>query len=212
MRLVACASGFLAFVACASAARAQHITVQQPSFEQFGVGTTVSAPDSGRGLAGSARRRGSAKSRFGRLPAGSNMNFAGQGGTFGVEVRVHETEERDLAARGLAEKARQSRDRTTLSPTAEHAYQALKSRGAARDLVRDTRANASRAASVAGRSDDGPSAEKLLDRARAAEAAGKHQLALSFLRVARDRGSAQAARELERSRPGPHQRSDREAP
>jgi hypothetical protein len=45
---------------------------------------------------------------------------------------------------------------------------------------------------------DGPSAEKLLDRARQAEASGKRQLALAYLRVARDQGSAPAQKEINR--------------
>src|SRR5215471_7957171 len=110
MRAFAFASAFVVIVgADCSWARAQRATIQEPSLEQFGVGTSVSVPDSGRGLAGSARRRGTARSRFGRLPPGSNMNFAGEGGLFGAEVRVHETEEKDLEARDLAEKARKER-------------------------------------------------------------------------------------------------------
>jgi len=203
MRIVAIVCGVVAIVGaqCSAAGAQQKLTIQEPSIEQFGVGTTVSAPDSGRGLAGSVRRRGTAKSRFGRLPAGSNMNFAGEGGLFGAEVRVHDAEEKDLEARDLAEKARKERDRSSLSPDAARAYQTLKSRGAARNLAPPQSANlpaAPRVPPAEKKPDDGPSAEKLLERAKAAEASGKRQLALSFLRVARDRGSAEAARELER--------------
>ena len=45
---------------------------------------------------------------------------------------------------------------------------------------------------------DGPSAEKLLDQARQAEAAGKQGLALAYLRAARDRGSVPAQKEIDR--------------
>jgi len=203
MRIMAVISGFVAIVGVqwSAASAQQKATIQEPSLEQFGVGTSVSAPDSGRGLAGNARRRGTARSRFGRLPAGSNMNFAGEGGLFGAEVRVHETEEKDLEARDLAEKARKERDRSPLSPDAARAFQTLKSRGASRNLAPPQSANlpaAPRVPPSEKKPDDGPSAEKLLERAKTAEASGKRQLALSFLRVARDRGSAEAARELER--------------
>lgn len=178
----------------------QQITVQEPSLEQFGVGTSVSVPDSGKGLAGSVRRRGSSRSRFGRLPAGS-MGFVEQGGSFGVEVRVHDLEEKDLETRALAEKARKSQGQAALSPDAERAYAALKSRSTASGRSEESRSTASRSPQVASAKDkprEGPSVKKLLDRAHTAEAAGKRQLALSYLRVARDLGSADAKKELDR--------------
>ena len=189
------------FALATSNAFAQQIAVQEPALEQFGVGTTVSVPDSGRGLAGSARRRGSARSRFGRLPAGSNMNLSGQGGNFGVEVRAHDAEEKDLEARDLAQKSRKVRDQSPLSPGAEHAYQMLKNRaGNASGLVEKPARTSPAPHGSSGKKAavEGPSAAKLLDGARAAEALGKRQLALSYLRVARDRGSPEAARELQR--------------
>ena len=46
----------------------------------------------------------------------------------------------------------------------------------------------------------GPSIEKLLDRAREAESAGKRELALAYLRTARDQGSIDATNEIDRLR------------
>jgi hypothetical protein len=51
---------------------------------------------------------------------------------------------------------------------------------------------------LAAPADAGPPAEKLLDRARQAESAGKRGLALAFLRTARDAGSAEAGKEIDR--------------
>jgi hypothetical protein len=46
--------------------------------------------------------------------------------------------------------------------------------------------------------DAGPSPEKLLARAKEAESAGKRGLALAFLRTARDAGSVDAEKEIDR--------------
>ena len=129
------------------------------------------------------------------------MNLSGQGGNFGVEVRAHDAEEKDLEARDLADKSRKVRDQAQLSPGAEHAYQTLKNRGGnISGLVENPARSGPAPRSLSGgkAAGEGPSAAKLLEGARAAEALGKRQLALSYLRVARDRGSPEAARELER--------------
>jgi hypothetical protein len=90
-----------------------------------------------------------------------------------------------------------------LSPAAERAYESLRSGADERDVAN----GAERAVVAAGSSttkspavpvDAGPSPEKLLARAKEAESAGKRGLALAFLRTARDAGSVDAEKEIDR--------------
>jgi hypothetical protein len=185
----------------ARAARAQHITVQEPSLETFGVGTTVSVPDRGRMSLGGVRRSAAARAMYGPVRTGHSMGFNDQGTGLNIQARVHDLAELDQAALEAADRARKARDNVPLSPAAEHAYQTLRARpnlrtgaNAAQDVVEAKATQAPKAGPVP----EGPSADKLLERARQAEAAGKRQLALAYLRVARDQGSAPARQEIER--------------
>jgi hypothetical protein len=185
------------------AAFAQQLTVQQPSFETFGVGTTVSAPDRGRTSLGGVGRSAASRSMYGPLRTGTSMGLSSQGSGLSVGVRVHDLDEMDRAALQSGGKSRKLRRETSLSGPAEHAYETLQSRS--RDVA-DERPGAivaktpprqvGKTSSQA--SEDGPSAAKMLDRARKAEIDGKRELALTFLRAARDRGSAEAEKEIDR--------------
>jgi hypothetical protein len=202
MRHVAVILGCFSFLLVdVCAARAQHITVQEPSLETFGVGTTVSVPDRGRMSLGGVRRSASARAMYGPVRTGHSMGFNDQGTGLNIQARVHDLAELDQAALDAADRSRQARDDVPLSPAAEHAYQTLQARWNLR-----TGTNAAQGATEAkttpapttGNLPAGPSAGKLLERARQAEAAGKRQLALAYLKVARDQGSAPAQREIER--------------
>jgi hypothetical protein len=183
-----------------SPARAQHITVQEPSLETFGVATTVSVPDRGRTSVGGVRRSASARAMYGPIRTGHSMGFNDQGTGLSIQARVHDLAELDQAALETADRTRKTREDFPLSPSAEHAYQTLRAR-------RNLRDGANAAPVAAGTKitsaptqgpPEGPSAEKLLERARQAEAAGKRQLALAYLKVARDQGVAPAQKEIER--------------
>jgi hypothetical protein len=183
------------------AARAQHIVVQEPSLETFGVATTVSVPDRGRASVGGVRRSASARAMYGPVRTGHSLGFNDQGTGLSIQARVHDLAELDQAALEAADRARKARDDVRLSPSAEHAYETLRARRNVRDganAAPEPVAAKTTPALQEVTSTDGPSADKLLERARQAESAGKHRLALAYLRVARVQGSAPAQREIDR--------------
>jgi hypothetical protein len=193
----------MVFVQCSSRASAQKITVQEPSLETFSVGTTVSAPDRGRVSLGGVGRGAASRSISGPFRRGTSMGLSSQGSGLSVGVRVQDLAELDRATLDAAAKARKAGDDVRLPAGAEHAFNALQSRRAERDVASEARSAV--VAEAPGRREtrdapayEGPSADKLLDRARLAENAGKRELALAYLRVARDRGSDTAKREIER--------------
>jgi hypothetical protein len=193
----------IVLVQCSSRASAQKFTVQEPSLETFGVGTTVSAPDRGRMSLGGVGRGAASRSISGPFRRGTSMGLSSQGSGLSVGVRVQDLAELDRATLDAAAKARKTRDDVRLPAGAEHAFNTLRSRQADRDVASEAR-NAIVAEAPARREtkdtkvDEGPSPDKLLDRARQAESAGKRELALTYLRVARDRGSDAAKREIDR--------------
>lgn len=186
------------------AAHAQRLTVQEPTLETFGVATTVSVPDRGRMHVAGSGRSASSRSMFGPIRSGTNMGLASQAAGLGVGVRIHDKLEMDRNILNAAERTRTTRDKVDLSKSADHAYETLRSRAAARKLAESADGAT---ATVATRSpdtrpgapaDEGPSAQRLLDRARQAESNGKRELALAFLRSARDLGASEAHSEIER--------------
>jgi len=185
------------------AAFAQIATVQEPSLETFGVGTTVSVPDRGRMSLGGVGRSAASRSIYGPIRTGTSMGLSTQGSGLSVQARVHDLAEMDRATLESAERSRRSRDEFRLSDSAEHAYDTLRSGRYTRDVAK---AGPGAVGAIAPDEPDrtirepaaGPSTEKLLDRARQAETAGKRELALAWLRVARDKGSTDAQNEIDR--------------
>jgi hypothetical protein len=198
-----CLSIFLG--AFSSRANAQQkITVQEPSLETFGVGTTVSVPDRGRMSLGGVGRAAASRSISGPFRRGTSMGLSSQGSGLSVGARVQDLAEMDRATLEAAGKARKARDDVRLPAGAEYAFETLRARQSVRDNTSEAPDSVvARTPSVAKDppADAGPSPDKLLDRARQAEAAGKRELALAYLRVARDRGSDEAKREIERISP-----------
>ena len=181
----------------------QKITVQEPSLETFGVGTTVSVPDRGRMSLGGAGRSAMSRSMSGPFRRGTSMGLSSQGSGLSVGARVLDLAEMDKAALDAAAKVRRSRDEVRLPDGAEHAYETLRARRVEQDVTTEAQNSVVLTAPKRHEPDPpavdaGPSSDKLLNRARQAEAAGKHELALAYLRVARDRGSEEARREIER--------------
>lgn len=187
-----------------AAAQAQRMTVQEPSFETFGAGTTVSVPDRGRISVAGSSRGAMSRSTFGPFRSGTNMGLSGQATSSGVEVQIHDMAELDQRALAAAAKSRKSKAQAVLPPAADRAYETLQGRAISRDLaegpaggavatVRDAPETTEKPAAP-----DGPSVEKLLARAKEAEAAGKRSLAQTYLRSARDLGSNSAEAELAR--------------
>jgi hypothetical protein len=204
MRRIAIALGCLStLLAAVPSVDAQQFVVQEPSLETFGVATTVSVPDRGRTSAGGVRRSASARAMYGPVRTGHSLGLSDQGTGLSIQARVHDLAELDRAALEAADSARKARDDARLSSEAEHAYQTLRARRTVRDGTTAVPGAVGAKATVAREPDGGsraesPRPEKLLDRARQAEAAGKRQLALTYLRAARDQGSASAHAEFER--------------
>lgn len=204
MRRIAIVLGFvLSLFVQVPAAFAQIATVQEPSFATFGVDTTVSVPDRGRTSLGGVGRSAASRSTYGPLRTGTSMGLSTQGTGLAVHARVHDLFEMDRAALESAENSRKFRDEVRLAESAQHAYETLRARRPARDFS-NTPPGAV-ATKVPPEPDgkqgalaDGPSTEKLLDYARQAETAGKRELALTYLRVARDQGSTDAANSIAR--------------
>jgi hypothetical protein len=140
---------------------------------------------------------------YGPLRTGHSLGMSDQGTGLSIQARVHDLAEMDRAALEAAGSARRARDDVLLSPSAEHAYETLRARPNARDRAiagpgaAGTKTPPGQEAKK-NSPPEGPSTEKLLDRARQAEAAGKRHLALAFLHAARDQGSAPAQHEIDR--------------
>jgi hypothetical protein len=183
---------------------AQRATIQEPSLESFGVGTTVSVPDRGRMKLGGVGRGASGSSVYGPLRSGTNTGRSTQGGSISIGVRIHDLAEMDRQTLELAGKARRERDNAPLPRAAENAYEALRARPKTSDMSAGARSAAVattqpvRNERTMDAAQDGPSIEKLLERAHSAEADGKRELALTYLRAARNMGSAVAQKEIDR--------------
>jgi hypothetical protein len=187
-----------------AAALAQRITVQEPSFETFGAATTVSVPDRGRASVAGSARAAMSRSTFGPFRSGTNMGLSGQATSSGVDVQIQDLDELDRRALAAAARSRKDRLQPALPRSADRAYETLQARAIPRDLASDPQGGA--VANVRQTPEttekpgvsDGPSVEKLLERARQSEAAGRRGLALTYLRSASDLGSSAAETELAR--------------
>lgn len=182
-------------------AQAQIFTVQEPTLETFGVATSVSVPDRGRTSLGGVGRSASSRSMYGGpFRSGTNTGLSTQGTSVGVHAYIHDLPGMDRALLGSANAGR---DDFRTSPMARHAYETLTTRRNVQDATiaapgaiepRMPAAPSGRSAGTA----EGPSAAKLLDRAKQAEAEGKRALALTYLRAAHGQGSVEARQQIER--------------
>ncbi|HVW01457.1 MAG TPA: hypothetical protein VHB77_13990 [Planctomycetaceae bacterium] len=98
----------------APSAWGQALTVQQPTFESIGVGTTVSVPDRGRTLLGGVSSGAASRSTYGPLRTNSNRGQAFQAGSISASATIIDFEEMDRAALQAAEGRRplSARERT----------------------------------------------------------------------------------------------------
>jgi hypothetical protein len=150
MRRLALLTGIICLLAVpASSARAQRVTVQQPTFETFGVGTSVSVPDRGRASLGGVRRSAAARSSRGPIRAGTNIGLSNQATSTGVSVYVQDLAEMDQQVLAQAERSRAARNAATDSQAADRAYATLQSESRQRDQA-DRRSEAFRPHALAG--------------------------------------------------------------
>ena len=92
----------LVFALSPAAAQAQRITVQEPSLETFGVGTTVSVPDRGRASVAGVGRGAMSRNTFGPFRSGTNMGLSNQATSSGVDVQIQDLAELDQRALNAA--------------------------------------------------------------------------------------------------------------
>lgn len=180
-----------------SAALAQQAIIQQPTVGVFSGSSTVSVPDRGRTTIGGFSRGATSRSTYGPFPVGTNTGRSFEGGSLSVGAHIHDFEELDRQALSAAESNPRSGSSRPGGQPADRAYDSLMRRDRA-DLARSKKSGSSPAAVVAEEKQRGLNPDELLERGRKAEAAGKSGVAVAFYRQARDRGSADAARELDR--------------
>jgi hypothetical protein len=181
---------------------AQHIAVQEPIFETFGVGTTVSVPDRGRASLGGVSRSASSRSTYGFGPFRSaNLGLSQSSSNVSVGVYIHDLDAMDKQVSGEARKRTgRSAGRAAEPGSAEYAYETLRSATMPekRDLSGSGISAAAKSKSTLQAAASGPSADRLMKLAREAESKGKRGLALAYLRGARDAGSKAARDEIDR--------------
>lgn len=201
--------GVLVGLAAASTADslfAQNIAVQQPAFESFTVGTTVSVPDRGRMTIGGIGRGASSLTTNGPFRTNTSFGRLTEGSSFSVHAWIHDFEEIDRRTLSAAHRRALRGDDIRLEPRAELAFQRLLDQGVA-EPVPAGRPEASATSSdrhprrkpaVSNADPSNPTGDDFFARGLKAEAAGKRGVALVYLRLARDHGSRQAIRELQR--------------
>ena len=125
--------------------RAQSLAFQVPVQQRFGLQTTVSVPDRGRGLLGSISRARSSWQRRGFLRQGSSLGYERSRTTITARAWIHDLSAMDRALLEQCEQKRQPVRTGRLSPLAAHAWQTLSARrepprtAAATRLSRTTR-------------------------------------------------------------------------
>lgn len=182
-------------------AYAQNVTVQQPAFGRFSVGTTVSVPDRGRALLGGVSRAGEGRKRYGFFQPGSSVGLFREHSGVSAGVYIHDLRAMDewLLNQGRANRAGDGG--RLLTRNASHAYRQLTGgRAATQNLPSATTARSARvsrpaASSVFGGEDP---ASKFYNLGRRAEERGKLSLARLHYRMAAKHGSALARAKLSR--------------
>jgi len=178
----------------ASVVFGQQAVIQQPTVGVFSGSSTVSVPDRGRTTIGGVSRGASSRSMYGPFPSGTNTGRSFEGGSVSVGAYIHDFEELDRQALSAAKSSPRKRSDPSGDDRADRAREAL--------IRRDRGGTARPKTAIAGTAEKekerGLSSDELFERGRKAEAAGKSGVAVAFYRQARDRGSEDAGRELDR--------------
>jgi len=194
---------------------AQNVTVQQPAFGRFSVGTSVVVPDRGRAFLGGVGRAADSRKRFLGFPSGTSLGQSRQHSGVSTRVWIHDLREMDrrMLQQGAATNAAAGNAAPRgqrLPGYAEHAYRRLHRQHAAqqalrRSAVRDHRTSyrsrASRTRALTGSPTSTPAqrsdrrtSERPADLysrlARQAEREGHRAKAAYFRRLAAQKGSA----------------------
>lgn len=193
-RLALCVSVAVAFATFNSVAVAQNLTVQQPVFGNFSVGTTVSVPDRGGAYIGGVSRAGSGRKSFGPLRSGSSIGLFRDHSGVSTHVTIHDLGEMDRMILGQATERHIAHDGRRLSGRAAQAYSSLLERYASSATRTDIRPTAGRGRSEA--NSGIAKADRSLRLGQAAEAKGKLSVARLHYRMAARHGSDEARLKL----------------
>lgn len=206
-----------------SGAAGQRVSVQQPVVESLSAGASVSVPDRGRTVIGGVGRGATSRSTYGPLRMNSNFGSSFSGGSTSAHAWIHDFDELDRQALQSGDGPGPRLSVKRFDERAEHAYKTLiqRNRRADRNDSMPNRIAARRLLDQRG-APTGPnqsaatlSADELYRRGMKAQAAGQRGVALSFLRLARDRGSPAAQGELDKitrsSRTDPESRGSHDA-
>jgi hypothetical protein len=178
-------------------ASAQNVTVQQPVFRNFSVGTTVSVPDRGGAFIGGVKRAGSSRKSFGPFRSGSSFGMFRDYSALSTHVNIHDLGEMDRQILRQANRNAYSGRPTVLTGHAAHAYTMLTARYNSRSRLasKSPRQASGRVASAAGTSPV-TSAARSFQLGQNAERKGRMSLARLHYRMAEKLGSARAREKM----------------
>lgn len=117
-------AGF-AVLAVGESAFAQNISVQQPIFNRFSVGTTVSVPDRGGAYLGSVSRAGNERKNFGIFRSGTSTGSFRDHSGMSVHATIHDFEAMDRYLLSGGGRRFGAADASQLTGYARHAYSSL---------------------------------------------------------------------------------------
>lgn len=183
-------SGMMLLLALGLPAHASHAqTLQLPTFSSFSVETSVLVPDRGSALMGGTRRSSSGSSQSGPLRGSQSRGSSAAAGGIDVSAFVHDFEAMDQAV--LAKAAQKRGEQTRENPN----FPAARS-GERLSSVADIRRR-----QVQGTGQEADDSGGYLNRARAAVADGKPNVARVYFQMAerRAQGSAKADIQAEMS-------------
>lgn len=172
----------------AVAAHAQsgaNITLQLPSFSQFGVDTTVIVPDGGAAALAGDRAAAASGDRFGPRRGSRAVGIARSASQVEVTARIHDPLHSD---RQLSAAVRRPSSRVPLA-------ESLSARGGTSDgsPPRVAELTARRAADEAAQD---RKARELFDKGRRSQAAGRNSLAATYYRTSAGQASEKLRREI----------------
>jgi len=191
----------------------QRVTVQQPVFRNFSVGTTVSVPDRGRAFLGRVARAGASRKSFGPFHPGSSLGFSHSHSGMSVGVTIHDFEEMDRRLLSQSPYRRHASGNIRLGRNAEYAYQSLMHRQTMAEMPSRLRSRLGAGISSGGHQRSGTAlrmsraairpekpvpnrADYYYSRGLKAERRGADSIARIYYRLAAKRGSASARAKL----------------
>jgi hypothetical protein len=181
---IGCFGCFGLAIVLSTAERAGAQVLQLPSFNSFGVDTTVIVPDSGRARTGDVRRSSSGTNSFNGIPRNRALGLDRQAAGAHVMARIHDPQAADAALLKQAPGRRGADFGSSAVP-----------RAAADPLVGSVAEMEQRRAQQSAVPER--EAESLFERGRQAQAAGKSSVAGVYYRMAARQASGPLRKRIE---------------